>query len=123
MELNIYSLYDGPAQAFGQPMFIPNDGIAIRGLKDAVNDEQSKSDVKTSPGDFTLFQIGTWDNVKGTIEMLDAPRKVIIAMQLLENDKPKYTSDDLKEIKDKLCEIEKNMRGKEIPSLLKEQTV
>lgn len=63
-------LHDSAVGAYLQPFFVPSRGAAERGMIDLVNDSQSN--VHKHPGDFTLFEIGTWDEKKGVITLHEA---------------------------------------------------
>lgn len=64
----ICSVYDSKAECYGRPMFVPATGAAIRGFADEVNSGNKDSAAATHPEDFTLFEIGVWDDAAGTVE-------------------------------------------------------
>lgn len=70
MILKVFTIYDCKAEAYMNPFFDSASGSAIRSFERAVNDPQS--DFSHSYADFTLFQIGEYDNLDGSITMLDA---------------------------------------------------
>lgn len=70
MELNVYSIFDAGAEAFTQPFFLPNDGLAIRAFSDNVNSD-TKNNISEHPDQFTLFKIATWDDKTGTLNKLE----------------------------------------------------
>ncbi len=63
--LKIFSIYDSKAEAFIQPFFSPTTATAIRQMEQAVNDETT--DFNRYSGDYTLFEIGSWNENKGEI--------------------------------------------------------
>jgi len=67
MKIAMYSVYDSKTNVFAQPNFLINRGAALRAWADACNDPQSN--ISKHPGDYTIFEIGTWDDETGTIEM------------------------------------------------------
>lgn len=69
MNVNIYSLYDEKAQVFGNPFIRKFDGQAIRDCIDLVND--SNTSVSRHPSDFTLYNIGTFDDDKALIKPIN----------------------------------------------------
>lgn len=60
MILNMYCLKDEVMKDFGGIMLFQNDGVAMRALKTAVN--QDGSVYKTSPNDFTLYCLGSFSS-------------------------------------------------------------
>lgn len=77
--MKIFSVYDEKAEAFINPLFTHTTGLAIRGFTEAANDPQNN--LAKHPGDFTLFEIGTWDEGKGVVTMLDAKISLGTALQ------------------------------------------
>ena len=75
MELYVYSLFDAAAQAFTQPFFMHNDGLAIRAFQDNINSPEP-SNVSEHPDQFTLYKIATFDDKTGAIDKLDPPRSL-----------------------------------------------
>ena len=74
MKTNMYALFDSAAKTFLQPMYVLNDGIAIRAIMDIVNSEE-KNNVNQHPEQFTLFHIGSWDDNNGKVESIDSVAK------------------------------------------------
>lgn len=65
MKTNVYSLFDVKAGAYGTPFFSSNDGTAVRAVTNLVNrDGTVPSD---SPGDFTLYRVGDFDDNVGLL--------------------------------------------------------
>ncbi|AXH78155.1 MAG: nonstructural protein [Microviridae sp.] len=71
MDIKVFSIMDVKAQVYSNPFFMPHTGMATRAFADLVNDGQSN--VSKHPGDFTLYQIGTFDDVTGKLVGLDVP--------------------------------------------------
>jgi hypothetical protein len=71
MIVKIFAIRDAKADAFLQPFFSPTKGTAIRAFSDAVNDSQSQ--FFKYPDDFTLFELGTFNDSTGGIELLKQP--------------------------------------------------
>lgn len=72
MKLKVYSLFDSAAGAYTQPFFMHNDGLAIRAFSDNVNADNNN--VSYHPDQFTLFQVGEWDDISGEIVEI-SPKK------------------------------------------------
>lgn len=81
MLVNIYAIYDDAAKAYMQPFFSATDGLAIRAVQKAVDDQNS--DFHKHAQDYSLFGIGKFDDSKGTISRQN-PSLVISLQQLKE---------------------------------------
>lgn len=68
--MKIFTVYDSKAEAFLQPFFLPAAGAAIRACENAL--KQSDHPFSLSPGDYTLFEIGSWDATDGVYIPHDA---------------------------------------------------
>lgn len=79
---NMYAVYDLKAAAYLQPFFSALDATAVRALAAVVNDPSSM--ISKFPGDYALFQIGTFDEVLGQLVGLNPPRQLCMAAALLE---------------------------------------
>lgn len=78
---NAYSLFDTKSLLFSPPFYQPVDGAAVRLLADLVNDPNTT--VGRHPADFVLYQLGTFDDQKGTLSPLEIKRHVIDAVALV----------------------------------------
>lgn len=65
MIIKIFAVFDTKAQAFNSPFFVSNEGMAIRGFTDAVNDKNNS--IGQHPEDYTLFRIGDYNDENGAI--------------------------------------------------------
>lgn len=66
MILNIFAIHDSKAEAYMTPFFMRNNGEALRGFMDSM--ENSESPFHKWPQDYTLFWIGVYDDETGIIE-------------------------------------------------------
>ena len=80
----IVSVKDTAAQAFGRPVFVPTTNVALRSFRDEVNRPDSKEDMANHPDDFELYEIGSFDDSTGIIEVC-SPRLVARAKDLKES--------------------------------------
>lgn len=83
MLLNMFAVYDAKANAFIQPFFLPNKAMAIRTFSECANNP--KHQFCLHPSDFTLFELGTFDNETGLIETLPAHNPLGLAIEFQEN--------------------------------------
>lgn len=65
MNQKLFTVYDCKSEAYDRPWTSPSRGIAIRSLMDVLKDPQHP--FSKWPSDFTLFEIGEYDNQTGTL--------------------------------------------------------
>lgn len=65
MRLKVFSVFDSKAEAYLQPFFSTTVGMAMRSFGDAVKDEGHQ--FHKHAADYTLFQIGEFDDEKGLL--------------------------------------------------------
>ena len=85
MKLVIVSVKDTAAQAFGRPIFVPAVPVALRSFRDEVNRKDSTDDLSRHPDYFELYELGSFDDSIGLIELLHEPRLVARAKDLKES--------------------------------------
>ncbi len=78
MRLIAFSVFDSKAEAFLRPFFTETVGLATRAISDAAND--TTSEMHRHAEDYTLFQVGHFDQDKGVLEPLDLGPKVVVTM-------------------------------------------
>lgn len=78
--LQMFSVYDAKAEAFGQPFYAANKGAGIRTFSDACADPNSMLNKHRS--DFSLFHVGEFDIASGQVVGLTAPVQVITALEI-----------------------------------------
>lgn len=81
MILRAYSLLDVKALQYNPPFFQSTDAVAIRALRDLVNDLNTT--VGRHPSDFKLYCIGTFDDATGHFEPLHPMMHVMDALSLV----------------------------------------
>lgn len=70
MILKMYTVYDSKVNAYLQPFFMKSNGEALRAWEESCND--NKTSFYKYPQDFTLFEIGIWDDSTGSTALHDA---------------------------------------------------
>lgn len=68
--LKIFTVYDSKAEAFIQPFYAQATGAAIRSFEAACNEEGH--DFARYSGDYTLYELGQFDQNTGKINLLPA---------------------------------------------------
>ncbi len=65
MKTLMFAIYDAKTEAYLQPFFLPTVGSATRAFETACND--SNTQFFNNPEDYTLFQIGEFDQTSATV--------------------------------------------------------
>lgn len=74
MYYKIYAIFDASVKAYMQPFFLRSQGEALRAFTDLANDD--KSNVCRHASDFTLFEIGEYDDTTSKITSFETPERV-----------------------------------------------
>lgn len=82
MKQVIVAVRDSKADAFGRPFFVGSAGIAIRSFDDEVNRADSDNQMHNHPGDFALYELGTYDDADALIVCHAQPKLLIQADQV-----------------------------------------
>lgn len=91
MKIMIYSVYDSKTGVFGQPNFLINRGAALRAWQEAANDNQSN--IGKYPADFTMFEIGYWDDETGNVSMHNTKVSLGTALEFKRDQTPTVVND------------------------------
>lgn len=86
MILRAFALRDVKAGIFWTPFFYPTVGQARRAIVDMMADHNLL--VARHPEDFSLFEVGTWDDELGRFHQEEAPLHVCECTHLLPRDIP-----------------------------------
>lgn len=81
----IFVVYDQKAEAYMAPFHLRTVGEAQRGFGDAINNPETP--FGQHPQDYTLFQIGTYSDIKGQITP-EAPLLIGNGVEYLTNQTP-----------------------------------
>lgn len=74
MILRVFSVFDSKANAYLAPFFFAFVGEAVRAFIDTARSPKSK--FFTNGQDFTLFQLGHYDDSNATFDLLTAPESI-----------------------------------------------
>lgn len=77
--LKIFSVYDQKARAFLPPFFLPERAMAERVFTDCVNSDDHQ--FGRHPEDYTLIEIGTFDDKDGLLLPKDIPDTIGTGLQ------------------------------------------
>ena len=86
MELGVFSVYDSKAGAYLRPFYERNAATALRSFEEACRDTQSN--FYKYAADYTLFDIGKWDEEDGEIRMNEAKYPLGNAIEFTEQPAP-----------------------------------
>lgn len=75
----IFTVYDSKAEVYLPPFYFGAVGEAIRAFQDSARDE--KHQFFRHAEDYTLFQIGEFDNLTCTFELLATPHSLGLALE------------------------------------------
>lgn len=76
MILEILSVRDSAANAFGRPVFAVSVGAALRSFSDEVNRKADDNVLHRHPGDHELFHLGNWDDLTAKFSLFDSPKSI-----------------------------------------------
>lgn len=68
MKKNIYAIFDKKANEYRFQIQEANDAVAVRQVTNAVNDNDSKSELSLNNEDFQLYKLGSIDTTTGVLE-------------------------------------------------------
>jgi hypothetical protein len=83
MKMFIISIKDTAADAFGRPVYVATEGVAIRQFQDEVNRASDDNQLYRHPDDFHLYHLGDFDDITGKFDILETPRLVARAKELI----------------------------------------
>lgn len=80
MIVKVFSVFDSKAEAFIQPFFSQTSQTALRAFHQAA--QQENHQFNQFAGDFTLFELGEFDDNDASFRMLDTPHNLGLAITL-----------------------------------------
>lgn len=86
MLLKIYTVYDSKTESYLKPFFLLSPGEALRGFIDIANDKNTA--IGLHPEDYTLFELGEWEDSHATFEMHSTPISLGVALEFLKTQVP-----------------------------------
>lgn len=77
--IKVFSVYDSCAEAFTRPVFVPNRALCIRSLEELFRGlhPQGNQEFVEHAEDYTLFELGSFDEENGLLDPLPSPVRVI----------------------------------------------
>lgn len=81
MKHKVFSIFDVKAQAYLPPFYMPETAMAIRVFSDCVNSGDHQ--FGKHPGDYTLFEMGVWDDSICVITCGAGASKVVNGLEVV----------------------------------------
>ena len=78
MKYSVCAVRDAKVEAFGQPFYSQQRGVAIRSFADECS--KPDSNLNAHPEDFALFCLGEYDDQTGGFTSLPQPVQIALAM-------------------------------------------
>lgn len=80
--MKVFAVKDHKVGIFMKPVFDHHAGSAIRGFEDVVR--SGDSPFSRHPNDFTLFELGSFDENNGVFKCLEHPIELLSARQVVD---------------------------------------
>ncbi len=84
MKLKIFSVFDVKAGAYLPPFCFPQTPMAVRVFSDMCNSDESAFGLH--PGDYTLFEVGVFDDAVCVLLPKAAAEKVVNGLEVVAGD-------------------------------------
>lgn len=81
MVQKVFSIYDEKAKMYQPPFMAHTKGQVIRTFTDIVNEKGHP--INQHPSDYTLFELGTFDNLTGKYECNKTPLSLGVAIEFV----------------------------------------
>jgi len=85
--VKVFSIFDSKAEIFWTPRFYLNAGVALRDFADAVTATKGDNALAQHPEDYTLFEIGNWDENGGDWIGYDAKIALGVGIEYVNREK------------------------------------
>lgn len=83
MKLKVFSVYDSKVSAYMKPFLMPATGMALRAWDSTVN--QPDTDFHKYPGDFSLVELGEFDEETGMFQNYEIKKNLGTALEFRKN--------------------------------------
>lgn len=93
MKLKVFTVFDSKAELYLSPFYMRSRGEALRSFADTVKD--SNSAFNKHPGDYTLFELGDYNESTGSFGLYDAKVNLGMAQDFLSSLPVPEASDDV----------------------------
>lgn len=94
--MKIYCVYDCKVESYGTPFFFKTKGDALRGFSEVAND--LKTQIGKYPQDFTLFELGSYDELTGKFTIYSTPVALGVAIEYVKQVPLSSPTEDLSQL-------------------------
>lgn len=98
--MKVFSVYDSKAEAYILPFYERTTGLAIRAFSNAANEPEHG--FCKNPADYTLMEVGEWNEMEGRFEPLHANKNLGTALEMKSATVANATTDGSREERMKL---------------------
>ena len=82
--MKIFSVFDSKVESYMTPFFMRHNGEAIRAFTQMVTDTSNPNNMAAKyPADFTLFELGSFDDSTGKISTLPTPKSLGVGSEFV----------------------------------------
>lgn len=81
MIYKIFGIYDSKAEAYLPPFNMKSKGEAVRAVSELANDP--KHNFCKYASDFTLFELGSWDDATAKFDLLSTPHSLGVLIEFV----------------------------------------
>ena len=82
MTSHVFAVYDSALGGYLRPFFAPSRAVAIRSFADEVRNPESI--FHSHPKDYSLHVLGTFDDLTGTLDQPEAPYRISLASDFVD---------------------------------------
>lgn len=82
MIFQVVAIRDQAASVYSRPFFVPTVGMAMRSFQDECNRQSDDNELWKHPEDFTLWQLGSFDDNTGRFSNLEVPEQIATGKQM-----------------------------------------
>lgn len=87
MKIKLFVVYDSKTESYGVPFFRDFTANALREWSEvASNKSEKQNQIAKFPSDFTLFEIGEFDQITGQVHLYDAKFSHGLASEHIKSD-------------------------------------
>lgn len=87
--MKVFSVYDSKGEVYSKPIVEINAGTALRSFADAAGAVNQDNAISQHPEDYTLFELGRWDDETGNVTMHEAKVSLGVAIEFVKDEEPK----------------------------------
>jgi len=90
--VKVFSIFDSKGEVYWPPRFYINAGVALRDFADAVQAAKGDNALAQHPEDYTLFEIGNWEEREGDLIAYDAKIALGVGIEYVNREKAKLAA-------------------------------